>query len=348
MRFFPISRQLPRVMAALLLCASAPALALSCKETGSGNVNQTITLDQPIKVSTGNLQAGTLLWRSQTFTSSFTCTDTDGYPRGEEAYLYWDPKQQMQGIDPSLEIGITYQGVDYKPVKGARLLIGQGTFPADAGCKKNCVAKPNTITVSYSVYIKATGVQPPENGKINSTGAYSMFQVDGVGGLNGRPDSNFNALISGLGFIHFISCNPVISVAANQGNTVEFGRIPAANARSGKVEKSIPFSVVANLSGEGVGGDCEGQALEANFSTTYPLVTNTVIMPAADAGFGIFISQPESSATAIEMKTPVSMGVVTGETSRLEKAFLANLTWLSDKPRIGGFTATANVDVTFK
>ncbi|MCP1065481.1 hypothetical protein M5G07_07990 [Serratia symbiotica] len=43
--------------------------------------------------------------------------------------------------------------------------------------------------------------QPPPGGKIEYNNAYSVFQVDGVLGLNTKPDSNFNAYISGLGTI---------------------------------------------------------------------------------------------------------------------------------------------------
>jgi hypothetical protein len=66
---------------------SQSSFALSCKQNGS--VSQIITLDKPIKVSTANTAAGALLWRSQTFTSTFQCVDDRDYPKGENAYLYW-------------------------------------------------------------------------------------------------------------------------------------------------------------------------------------------------------------------------------------------------------------------
>ena len=43
---------------------------------------------------------------------------------------------------------------------------------------------------------------------INGTNRYAIFQVDGVGGLNSRPNSNFRAWVTGLGNIRFIACNP--------------------------------------------------------------------------------------------------------------------------------------------
>ena len=68
-------------------------------------------LDKAIKVSTANTAPGALLWRSQTFTSTFQCTDDWNNPKGENAYLYWDPQSQMSKIHNSIEVGVTYEGL---------------------------------------------------------------------------------------------------------------------------------------------------------------------------------------------------------------------------------------------
>ncbi|XEH48992.1 hypothetical protein NMD75_12930 [Edwardsiella tarda] len=64
-------------------------------------------------------------------------------------------------------------------------------------------------------------------------GLPSLFQVDGVGGLDARPNGNFNAYISGLDKIRVIHCNPQINVQANGGNSIDFGTLSAAKARPG-------------------------------------------------------------------------------------------------------------------
>lgn len=324
---------------------STSSFALSCKKNGT-EVSQTIALTDQINVSTANLKPGTLLWRSPTFTSTFTCTDTDHMPNGEDAYLYWDPETRMQNIHNSLEVGVTYLSTDIKPVKGQKTDIGPGTL-----CRRNrpggacqSPATPQTVTVTYSVYIKATGNPPPSNGVINDTNRYAIFQVDGVGGLNSRPNSNFRAWVTGLGNIRFIACNPKITVSANNGSTVNFGSIPARNAVVGAIEKQVPFSVRADLTG--AGQDRQGQTLMASFSTQQPTQDTNTILPSNDSGFGILLSRADAPTTWLSMNTPTQLGMING--SVVESNFLASLKWLSVKPKIGTFNATANIDVTFK
>ncbi|ELQ9308140.1 fimbrial protein [Serratia marcescens] len=323
---------------------SQSSYALSCKQNGS--IRQDIVLDKAIKVSTANTAPGALLWRSQTFTSTFQCTDDWNNPKGENAYLYWDPQSRMSQIHNSIEVGVTYQGIDVKPTKGARQDVGPGTECRRSGSRCLSPARPLTVTVSYAIYIKATGKAPPAGGKINDNNSYSVFQVDGVGGLNGTPNSNFNAYISGLGNIQFISCNPKITVVANNGSTVNFGTIPRQNAVVGKIEKQVPFSVAANMSDPTTGQDCQGETLQASFSSTYPLQDNSVILPTSDSGFGILISQAATPNTPIMMNSPVDLGLVNG--TIVEKNFMASLKWLSTNPKVGPFSASANIDVTFK
>jgi hypothetical protein len=323
---------------------SQSSYALSCKQNGS--IRQDIVLDKVIKVSTANTAAGALLWRSKPFTSVFQCVDDWNNPRGEHAFLYWDPQSRMSQIHNSIEVGVTYNSVDIKPTKGAKQDVGPGTECRPSGNSCRPPAKSLTVTVSYAIYIKATGKAPPAGGKINDSNAYSVFQVDGVGGLNGTPNSNFNAYISGLGNIQFISCNPKINVVANNGSTVNFGTIPRQNAVAGKIEKQVPFSVSANMSDPTTGQDCKGETLQASFSSTYPVQDNSVILPTSDSGFGIVLSQATTPNTPIMMNSPVDLGLVNGTV--VEKNFLASLKWLNTNPRVGPFNASANIDVTFK
>ncbi|GDX05078.1 fimbrial protein [Buttiauxella sp. A111] len=324
---------------------STNSFALSCKDAFTGSAKQIISLDQPINVSTANLQPGQLLWRSQTFSSTFKCEDTDGFPKGENAYLWWDPTKLVQSIHNSLQVGVTFKSVDYNPVAQQNTLVGPGTTcrpNGRGGCKSP--AQSQTVKVEYSVYIKATGNAPPQSGQITDNNEYALFQVDGVGGLNSRPDSNFRSYITGLGNIRFISCNPQITVVANNGSTVNFGKIPARNAVVGKIEKQMPFSVEANLTG--AGQDCQGKTLMASFSSTYPTQDTTTILPTSDSGFGIVISKADAPLTWIPMNTPQTLGYING--SVISTNFLASLKWLSTTPKEGTFKASANIDVTFK
>lgn len=339
----------PRIAALLFVLLSAlfssNSYALHCLRTSDNSVEQIIPLDHQINVSTANLQPGTILWRSAPFTSNFTCYDKDNYPQGEHAFLWWDPDKQMSAIHNSLEVGVTYLSNDINPTKQKNQDIGPGTVcnkQWNGRCKPP--ATPQTLTVTYAIYIKATGNPPPSNGVINDNSKYAVFQVDGELGINQNKGSNFRAYVSGLGNIRFISCSPKITVSANNGETVNFGAIPARNAVVGKIEKQVPFSIRADLTGEGQ--DCEKQTLMANFSTTYPTQDNQLILPEKDSGFGILLSRADAPSTWINMNTPTELGYVNG--SVVESNFLASLKWLSATPKVGTFNASANIDVTFK
>lgn len=328
---------------------SVNSYALSCVQTTGDKLSQNIALGQEIRVSSASMTAGSVLWRSPVFTSTFRCSDINGYPKGENAYLYWDPLSQMQSIHPSIEVGVTYKSIDIKPIQGSRNDLGAGTvcnwqYSRRDGWYCDSPAISQTLTVSYSVYIKATGSPPPSSGRITNTGKYAVFQVDGYYGLNSTPDSNFRAYVSGLGNIRFISCSPQVSVVGNKGSTVNFGTIPQRNATAGKTEVQLPFSVVANVSSEGQ--DCQGQTLVASFSTTYPTEGGDMLLPSSDSGFGISISTAQNPTSFIPFNTSTPLGYVNG--SVVQNNFMASLRWLNSSPKIGAFNASANVDVTFK
>lgn len=361
----------------LLVCGfwaagSGNAFALSCK-TGadyqSGSTKKVVSLDHAIEVSTGSLQAGQLLWRSEPITVTFTCYDTDQHPSGENAYFYWDPKSQVQNISPSLSVGVTYEGVDHAANASQRTLLGRATGPGVS--QANCVslfgsnifnwnaqarqvgcADPQTFTLTFSVFIKATGQPPPSSGVIGDNGEYSLFQMDGVGGLNeSRPNANYNLYLSGLANIRFVSCNPVVSIEGNSGNTVDFGKISVQRASAGKVEKRLPFSVVASLDDNGTGQDCQGRTLVASFSTNNDVQSNNTIIATNDetgssAGVGIQIFTQSDPDTPLQMKHVVEVGTADGTV--VKTTFDAGLIWLTNFPVVGPFSAMATVDVTFQ
>lgn len=111
----------------LLMLIAKSSWALSCYQgtTYGGNRTQVESITQPVYVANGITAAGTTLWRSQTYTTTFTCFDTDRNPQGENAYLYWDPQKTLSTIHNSIKLGITVNSVDYNLVNGSRLSLGQ-------------------------------------------------------------------------------------------------------------------------------------------------------------------------------------------------------------------------------
>ncbi|CAI0749789.1 fimbrial protein [Serratia entomophila] len=344
------------VLGLAALAMAQQAAAMQCRfgnSTGSknptGSVTQDIDVGRPIVLAASDFVAGNLIWRSQNFTSTFTCWDTDNFPRGEHAYIYWNPQNSFGALDKSLAIGVSINGIDYDAINlkqsGKNPTgpdLGPGTKPGSNKKK----ADPQAVTASYSVYIKATGVKPPA-GNFTPLGRASLFQIDGVGGLNATKDSNFNAYIKGLDKIRVIQCNPQITVLANNGASVDFGVLSTTSAKTGTVAKQVPFDIKASLSG----GECAGQSLQASFSSTNADPSdNTQILPTTKPGVAIFLTQQrDTNKKPIPLQTNVDFGgTLQDKQNEVKETFIANLKWLTNSPTPGVFNATANVDVTFK
>ncbi|MBK4435770.1 fimbrial protein, partial [Enterobacter hormaechei] len=117
----------------------------------------------------------------------------------------------------------------------------------------------------YQVYIISTGRRVTGEGKIDDNLKLSLFQVDGQGGLrNGTAGANYNLFITGLNRIRTMACVPTVSISPSE---INFGDIPAGNARPGYYEKTRPFTVTYGLVKQGNGSDCGTEPMLATFST---------------------------------------------------------------------------------
>lgn len=332
---------------ALLLLFTSPVSALSCRDAASLEVRRVITLTQDIIVVRNDLTPGALLWRSPIYTLRFRCVDDQLQPAGEQAYLYWDPANQMAAIHPAIAVGVTFHSIDYHAAYGERLLAGVGTSPPEN--RANCTAYWNQstyfacatsqeITLSVSFFIKATGAEPPQSGVLSDTRTYDVFQVDGEGGLNARPDSNYRFGISGLGRIRFVSCDLAVQITPN--NTIDFGQVSANSAQAGETARTVPFGAVITRNGS----ECSTRPMVASFSTQNPVLDTTLILPSEDSGFGIALTQNAGSPD-IPMNTVIDLP---GSGSQTQVPFLAQLRWLGNKPRVGPFEASVTLDVVYR
>lgn len=343
--------------AIFFISLSQGAWALSCF-AGSGlaafqgkNRTQTETISNQILVPSGLTTPGTTLWRSQSYTTTFTCFDTDAQPNGENAFLYWDPQRKVSSIHPSIELGVTINGIDYPLTSGTSLNLAPGTAPpattqncTDVGSNARSCATPKSLSVQYAIYVKATGSPPPTNGQIPNPGQVSLFQVDGRGGLNSRPNSNFNLYISGLNNIRFIECNPQVTITSTNGNTVDFGRVVAQTSTVNQIISRKSFNIKADLSRSDTGGVCNGKVLVASFSATNSQNSNT-ILPANRTDLGIQLFQ-KGGTSPLQFRTPYDLSTINGGIASND--FDAGVIQLSPSPAVGRFNATAIVEVTFK
>lgn len=342
------------------------SFALSCRQgSNASSKTPTGTTLAPFPINSvafakSDFVQGRVLWRSETFTSTFTCWDTDNHPMGEDAFIYWNPWGDLSNIDPSLSIGVTINGKDYDAVNTQYRVqsidlgagTGPGTYTACTSyifgiCTNNkYVAVPNTISFSFSIYIKATGKSPPTS--YANLASARVFQVDGVLGINTTTqNSNYVANLTNFSNIRVVQCTPTVTIAGTGNNTVAFGNIPATNASAGKIERTVPFTVNANIAG----GGCSGESLVISFSS--PDVSssdNTLLIPATKPGLGIFITPQDNTSSKIKFGeiSDFTTSAIAKDTTVISKIYNANLQWLTSSPLIGSFSSTATVNVTFK
>lgn len=328
---------------------SEQSMALSCRygsNASSSNPTGDILQNFPIgsvSFARSDFTKDTLLWRSSTYTATFTCWDTNNYPQGEHAFIYWNPQNDLAKVDNSLNVGLTINGVDYDNIN-----IGKGVKGPDIGpgTRSNGTNKatPLTVSVSFSIYIKATGISPPST--YVDIGNARIFQVDGVLGLNGTPNSNYNAQLTNFNNIKVLECTPTVNIIGTSANTVDFGTVLKETSVVGKIAKTIPFTVSADISG----GGCKGQQLVVNFnSTNVSNADSSIIIPPTKPGVGIYIT-PSGSSEHINFGTTYNFSdtILTGSATTLAKTYNAYLQWLTNSPTVGKFSATAIVSITFK
>lgn len=330
-------------LSVLLMLGAFPAQALTCKTTSSA-ISEVVDIEKILKVSSSELIANKKIWVSSPITATFTCEDTDNYPDGESAYFWLDPENKASSLPNFIQIGITYNGVDYLLQNKTSVEIGPATLCNKSGDTCQSPALSQTFSLVYQVYIVSTGRSVTGNGKIADNLKLSLFQVDGKLGLrNGTAGANYNLFITGLNRITTMACVPTVTISPGE---IDFGNIPAGNARPGYYEKTRPFTVKYGLVKQGSGTNCATEALLATFSSTNTVQESAIILPRPDSGFGIVISPNANMLPRIEMNTPIRFTLATGST--LSSTYTAGLLWLSRTPKLGTFSATARITVTFE
>ncbi len=334
----------------LLLCAifaSQQTFALSCRQGSSassssptGSISQDFSIGS-VSFAKSDFTSGKVLWRSSTYTSTFTCWDTNGYPQGEDAWLYWNPQGDLSKVDPSLSIGVTINGKDYDSINTA---IATKAIDLGAGTRYSGRSKatPQSISFSFSLYIKATGVAPPTS--YTNIGTARVFQVDGVLGINSTPNSNYTANLTNFNNINVIQCTPTVTISPS---TINFGSVMRETSAVGKIAKTVPFTVTANVSG----GGCVNQQLVASFSSNdVSSSDSTLLVPSTNPGVGVYLTTSTATSTPLVFGQTYSFttAAITSSATTIPVNYIAYLKWLTNSPKVGTFSTTATVNITFK
>lgn len=115
-------------------------------------------------------------------------------------HMYFNPTSQKLGT--GLLLGANYQG---ELLERDKQRVNLGTPPISG--KQNV-----TVTVTFTLYIKVTGIVPP-SGNYEGDNQFTVFQFDGSGGINMTPGAkNLRYAISGLRGIRFLKCGADIKV----------------------------------------------------------------------------------------------------------------------------------------
>ncbi|PXX76537.1 Pilin (type 1 fimbria component protein) [Pseudomonas sp. LAMO17WK12:I10] len=326
------------VSLALLLLLTQKSYALACKKDGT-LASDAIMIFTSIAVP-NTLPKDTVLWRSDNYSISMTCWQ-DNYGYGKEyVYFYLSPRDPgLTQLGPDLEVGIHLNGTDLRctQLPGCRIqlpIVFEGCY-ATSGCKD----KAQTFPLNFNFFIsKKSSPSPGKEGSLTGVPVYPAFQLDGAGGMNSNPDSNFVMVLAGLDRMRYISCSSALSVSPK---TVDFGSIAAASAQADKVIKEVPFSITALKTCNSVYGlNARLTPVGATAADGYTLVPNN------NSSVGIsLLKQPSRSAIPFNKEFTL---VESSRDQMVVNNFLAQLKWLTSKAILGPFNATATIDVFYK
>lgn len=225
---------------ALLACLSASfsVQALECHlNTSNGITEENEDIGQ-LKIP-ATLPIGSRLWTSQPMGRDVMCWGYSSVPGGEWVYFYPNPDNRQ--IAAGISMGVIYNGTDLG-ILNAKAQTDMFRYPN----------QPKLGHVHYQVYLQKTGEIIP-----GGASQMSVFQLDGILGINNIPGKNYRFTLTGLDKIQVIQCSASVELTTPEG--VDFGEIPSWRAGAGTVA-SKDFSVIIRKN-----GCSDNFSLDANF-----------------------------------------------------------------------------------
>lgn len=352
---------------AITLLGIQPSWATRCLEGQKATTDFSIdnatntthtTAVTPIRVTNSNQSAGTLLWQSPVYSTTFTCYDDYAKNATEKAYLYLDDVAKNLATafrNSNLIVGINYNGVDYPIDSLTEYKVDTGLLAIssrsnDITAKNNCAligkqvssgwpfyrptkncADPKTITISYSLYVKSRG-----SGKnyTDSAKSYQVFQLDGEFGRN--VNGNFQEKVSNIS-VTYIDC--ITNLNTNNVNLGNYYTYQNTNT----ILRRTPFIINVTTTGR----DCAKYPFIGKFTSTQAYDKDTITPSETGMKNVIGIKvYSEGSNQAIPLNTIFDFGSI--NTTVLTKNFEAGVLFLSKPSTAGEFTAILNYEIYFK
>lgn len=337
-----MSKILLKLLAGLLaLCAWSTSHAMACRGQ-DGSVNGYDTIVDTIAVPL-DLPKNSILWRSGARSQRVVCWQDQIGP-AEYVYFYLNPYNSMGA---NVELGITLDGRDYRcsELAQCRLPITDMRF---AGCSQasGCPSSAITKVLNYSYFVskKVGPMKPgtyPEGPIANVPDPMVAFQLDGVGGMNSKPNSNYRMHLSGMKNIRYVNCSVNMEIFPG---VIQFGTAYIHKAEPGRLIEERTFTVQASK-------QCGSAAygLDIVFSpaaNSQVSASGDMLIPRDNTSVGINIVDSKSGQT-LKFGTKTEYSTPT-QSSVLVREYIARLRWNSVKPTAGEFNAAAIVDFYYK
>ncbi|MGJ3353946.1 fimbrial protein [Providencia sp. Je.9.19] len=231
----------------VLAFISPKTFALDCVEAGTGDVIKPAVPVGQLAIPS-DMKAGSVIWQSDPMTVTVYCDNVLGN-MVDVVHMYFNPTSQRLGT--GLLLGANYQG---QQLEENQQRVNLGTAPIRKG-------QNVTVTVTFSLYIKVTGVVPP-SGNYTGDNQFTVFQFDGSGGINTTPGAkNLRYSISGLQGIRFLKCGADIKVFP-ESQQIDFGQLMITDLNQGKeFKKDFQIQAVKR-------GCLDNFSMNVNFETT--------------------------------------------------------------------------------
>ncbi len=144
----------------------------------------------------GNKGNGTRVWTSRVFTRNVTCRSELINGGSENVYVYPYPKRDSQQFPSNIQIGLIFNGEDL------------GTFDTSGSVSSSKVDTGWVVKNAAESRVMTFQIYMVKTGTISTTGVneVTVFQLDGLGGLNATDGSNYNITVSGWDNIGSVNC----------------------------------------------------------------------------------------------------------------------------------------------
>ncbi|QBH97634.1 fimbrial protein [Limnobaculum zhutongyuii] len=323
----------------LLFCLSMVmmenAYALKCVNAGDQSFKFTENIGSVVVPVTA--ADGTLIWRSENRTMAIQCWKDYGTGGGEGSkaepvYVYFNPAGTSLG--QGIQVGMNFGGVNVPDIMSASRITVPGVIvPACSNSESVCKANYSVrFTVSYYVYINKKGV--PSGSNYSGPNTLDVFQLDGAGGLNMTPNSNFRYATTNMQGIRFASCEANLSVTPNQ---VDFGSVVAVPNSTGTMaaEKEFTVNVLKSCN--------DPFKLTATYSSPSNKLDNNTL--SVLEGVGIKIKNL-MTGNYIQYSDVENFADLTN-TNNVSVPFSAQMFWMNNTPALGNVNTALTITVYY-